>query len=163
MSDLRDDIFDLVRVTSDPVTGLLSIRFPSQREVARLYSYLGIRAPIPENDDPLWSEMNDRLRQALPSLRAYANSGRGTVRPPSPRSTGESRTISTPTGDEAIVREMTGAQAREACDRLGLSVERHPTNAGISAMRCKNALYIAIRRGQSLLPPAPAKNKWVVS
>jgi hypothetical protein len=52
---------------------------------------------------------------------------------------------------EARVKEMSGKDALAACKKHGLSVSEDAPNGGVLAMRCKNALYAAIRRGLSEL------------
>lgn len=48
---------------------------------------------------------------------------------------------------ETKIRMMKPEEVREAIKRLNISVEAHPTNNGITAMRMRNALYGWVKKG----------------
>lgn len=144
--DLLEELFNLVEVHRDNYSGLYALHMPSGRAVQALYSRLGVRAPVPENSDPIWDSLNSLVRARMPFLQKWANMNstygrqiKNSPRPEDPLPTAGST-------QEARIKEMNGEQAFSACRAQGLQFTPHPTNPGISAMRAKNALYSALRR-----------------
>ena len=86
-----------------------------------------------------------RFHAAHPELYTVRPLAAGEKPPPAPK---PSRTLE---GDEARVKMMLGKDAVAAVFRNKLEWPGpHPTNPGITAMRAKNALYVAIRHGTKL-------------
>lgn len=186
--DLLEEIVDLiiVRPSACPaMPGMHEIEFPSTRRVARLWKDLGVRAPVPQPEDPIWDQVNARFKQRFKALKEMApklhshSAGAG-ISPdvpqadvwikngdgvwvkeqPAPRPAPISahpaaRNASPKNARQGVQAEtrlttMKGAEALVLCKTLGLNVEPHPTNPGITAMRAKNKLAFHLRQGGAL-------------
>jgi hypothetical protein len=160
---MLNDIADMVKFIRDDKTGNFGVVWPSTRQVQRYLNEQGIRQPVPEAEDPFWDDVRVIVGKQSYAMRVMAigasTYGKGELLAPIP-----SARTSSPVNDETTLREMKGPQIAATLIALGLKVEPHPTNAGITVMRGKNLLLLHVRRGGSL-DPAPAKNKpkWTVS
>ncbi len=158
---LVEEAFNLVKVARDPYSGLYSLEMPGRRAIQSMFNDLHIRAPVPDDSDPFWSELSAMVSARMATLRSIADKLY-----PLHDSSQMASTFSAPapslSQDEAEVKQMKGSEALAAASRLGLRVNPHPTNPGISAMRAKNALYAAFRKGQSLREHSPtrSRNPW---
>ena len=142
MLDLTNEVFNLVRMERDD-QGRYSLIMPTHLDILTLYIQLGVKAPVPDWDDPMFTEISRRVRERGPKLRAVADamySPRRTHIPQTPDGT------FSVTNREAEIRQMSGSAALADCSSRGIQVTPHPTNPGITAMRAKNALLHAHRR-----------------
>jgi len=147
--NVEDEIYYLVQVRRDPVSGLYAIEYPNHRTVQAAFLALGIRAVPPDADDPIWRSIEQRVKANMPKLRAMADQlcprfiGGANQEPPTMSTKSK---VTTAHSADARVRSMTGAEALAECATLGIAITPHNTNPGITSMRAKNALYTYIRR-----------------
>lgn len=145
--DLVAEILSLYRISDT------QLQAPSERQVARHAAILKCRPEVLESARVeatqlavvAWRERIIAARGRAPATHVNHPIIAGRVSIAS-----DSETVSGPMRDEATIREMDGKIARANCVRLGLEVEPHPTNAGITAMRCKNRLLVHVRHGGQL-------------
>lgn len=114
-----------------------SVVLPSDREVQRLHRMLKIPSPIPTPEH--WELF------LLRALRNRANRVVERAEPSTPQPATEE--LSPVALLEARIRQMPSSEVRRVAAELALSYEPHPTNPGLTAMRARNALYAAVRRG----------------
>lgn len=149
--DLMAETLELCIVRRDCHSGLYSIQMPTRHEVQRLWTSLKIRPQVPDYDDPMWTELYQRLLAILPvrqkiaaELSSYGKPKENIMNAPNSQqhSTKKAQSFNT---RHAQIRDMTGSQALAECQRLNIRVEPHPTNPGITAMRAKNTLFTRAR------------------
>ena len=159
--NLSQEIANLARFYPNPTTKTLDVQYPNWNEAKELYRLLGVTAQLPDYNDQLWArvhslvdaEARDR-RNALIMAKPRAQK----LAAPIP-------TASSPAGDEARIRSMKGPEVASVLTSLGLSVQPHPTNPGITVMRGKNRLLHYVRQGGSLSVSRETnvkKSKWLV-
>lgn len=148
--NIIDELYDMVRVSTNPDGTLACLEFPSTRAIARRYAQLGIRGHAEDLPLSVWSELQAKVRLTMPFLMSYANRQHGTSAPARTRPREEFVSASS---SEARIREARGPELLALMATAGLTVESHPSNAGITAMRRKNALLAYVRRGGSLSAP----------
>ena len=140
--DIEEEIYNLTQVRRDRVSGLYSITFPSFRTLQQVFLALGVRTPPPDHSDPIYKRIQSRVQANWESWKAWADSQSSFGK--------EVQMTSKPINDNAItaatIKGMATDEVRRRCAELGLQVEAHPTNKGITAMRYKNALTVAMRK-----------------
>lgn len=146
--DLCDHLFELTRITLLEEGTVVSMQVPTWREVRRHFTQNNIRIEVPGEDHPVWPQLYKRISAFIPVAKAHYYRTRNLSTPSSlPVRVAPARTIAT---DEASIRQMKGTEVFILLEALNLSVPRHPTNAGISVMRGKNALYSFLAKGGRL-------------
>lgn len=127
---------------------IMSMSYPSADEIAGLLSYLRVSWSISVED------ISDRLRslaqECIPQWRQDFLRDRQKVE--KRRSQGAVPLVqaNTLSNLEALIRSMKSQQLGHMCVLNGLSVDPHPTNPGITAMRRKNILLGALKKGVEL-------------
>lgn len=111
-----------------------AITMPSQRQVDREW-----HPKVPKPSDFDFQVVVSWILHAQKSVRAPMYAPPPTKLPAAPIQ--ESVMFA-----EARIRSMSGLAALEECRLLGLNVVSHETNAGITAMRAKNALLHHLKK-----------------
>lgn len=122
---------ELIAITST------SVEFPSDRQALAFKQLHAIQAPIPDAQG--WHLLLLRkLAQPAPT------------RPPSVPAAILAQPEVNSLSHEARIRSLPTAILRQVAATNSVAYEPHATNGGLTAMRLRNALLAAVRRGQEL-------------
>lgn len=153
-----DELLNMVRARFNSDGSLASLELPGGRELNALLPLVGGRN-LPHGLDDIQRQLEAAAWATLPKWRAARLAPKAEIKTKPALPPDLARFYAQPDADEgragleAKVRMMKTNGLLAWCRTNQLSIEPHPTNNGLTAMRARNALYLAIKRGTKLYEP----------